>query len=267
MAEAQSALADDVFAAYYNPASLAHIKQPAMGAAHTQYVQGAGYQYGAVALPLEGSRGVLGLSIANLGVSDLERRTQDTDLPAGYFDASNFSYALSYARHITNRLCAGASGKLVSVTIDEVSGSAMAVDAGLRYEPDLILDFPVYTAFTVRNMGSKLKLGTGKDPLPSAVVLGAAAKPRPDLAFTLDLIRYRDAGIIVAAGGEYSRQLTGKLEGQLRAGYSNHRRDLDGNSKATFGAGLALPGLIFDFAWVPFGDMGDTFRYSLMIKF
>ncbi len=267
MGEAQSALADDVFAAYYNPAGLALIKQPMMGAAHAQYVQGAGYQYGAVALPLEGSRGVLGLAIANLGVSDLERRTQDTDLPVGFFDASNFSYALSYGRHITDRLCAGASGKLVSVTIDDVSGSALAVDAGVRYEPDLILDFPVYGAFTVRNMGSKLKLGTGRDPLPSAIVLGAAARPRPDLAFTLDLIRYRDAGIIVAAGGEYSRQLTGKLEGQLRAGYSNHRRDLDGNSKVTLGAGLSLPTLAFDFAWVPFGDLGNTFRYSLLIQF
>jgi hypothetical protein len=23
----------------------------------------------------------------------------------------------------------------------------------------------------------------------------------------------------------------------------------------------------FDFAWVPFGDLGNTFRYSLLLKF
>ncbi|MBU2573162.1 MAG: PorV/PorQ family protein [Elusimicrobia bacterium] len=269
MAEAQVAAADDVYAAYYNPAGLALLERPMLGAMHAQYLQGSRYQYGAMALPIgEGShRHVLGLSIANLGVSDLERRTEDTDLPVGYFEAANFAYGLSYARRATDRLSLGVTGKLVSVKIDDVSGSAFAADIGLRYRLDGGLPFPADIALVARNIGSGLKLGSEKDPLPSAVVFGGSARPRPGLLLALDLIRYRDADMIFALGGEYRRKLSGKLRGLVRAGYSNHRKDVEGTSGVTLGAGLSLPGLAFDFAWVPFGDLGNTFRYSLLVRF
>lgn len=268
MAEAQSAVADDIYAAYYNPAGLTFIEKPMMGAMHAQYLQGARYQYGVMALPIsEGTGQTLSFSIANLGVSDMERRTQDTDLPVGYFEASNFAYGLSYARRITDRLSAGVTGKSVSVNIDDVSGQAFAADLGLRYRPNLNLSFPVAVAVVARNLGPKLKLGTGKDPLPSALTLGGSAKPLPDLLFALDLTSYRDTDIIIAAGAEYSRKLSGKLQGLVRAGYSNHRKSAEGASGLTLGAGLSLPGFTFDFAWVPFGDLGSTFRYSVLVRF
>ena len=268
MAEAQSAVSDDIYASYYNPAGLALIERPMMGAMHAQYLQGAGYQYGAMALPLgQENRHVLGFSIANLGVSDLERRTQDTDLPVGYFEASNFAYGLSYARRVTDKLSVGATGKSVSVNIDDVSGQAFAADLGLRYRPDIGAGFPVDVAVVARNLGTKLKLGTGKDPLPSVLVLGGSARPLPDLLVALDLTRYRDTDTIVAAGGEYRRKLSGKLQGLVRAGYSNHHNKLEGASGLTLGAGLSLPSLAFDFAWVPFGDLGTTFRYSILVQF
>lgn len=268
MAEAQTAAADDVYAAYYNPAGLALLERPMMGATHAQYLQGSRYQYGALALPLgEGSRNILGLSIANLGISDMERRTQDTDLPVGYFEAANFAYALTYARRMNDRLSLGATGKLVSVKIDDVSGSAFAADIGARYRLDGGLRFPVDIALVARNLGSGLKLGSEKDPLPSSFVLGGSARPHKDLLVALDFIEYRDADLIVAAGGEYRRAISGKLQGLLRAGYSNRYKDVEGATGVTFGAGLSFPGLAFDFAWVPFGDLGNTFRYSLLVRF
>ena len=268
MAEAQSAAADDVYAAYYNPAGLALIDRPMMGAMLAQYLQGVRYQYGALALPVgEGSSRVLGLSIANLGVSDMERRTEDTDLPAGYFEASNFAYGLSYAGRITDRLSLGVTGKAVRVSIDDVSGHTFAADIGIRYRPDIGVGFPADVALVTRNLGPGLKLGTGKDPIPSAIVLGGSAQPLHGLLLALDLIRYRDTDMIFAAGGEYQSKLSGKLDGVVRAGYSNHNKDIAGANGFTLGAGLAFPGLAFDFAWVPFGDLGNTFRYSLLVRF
>ncbi|MCX5784339.1 MAG: PorV/PorQ family protein [Elusimicrobia bacterium] len=268
MAEAQSAAADDVYAGYYNPAGLALIERPMMGAMHAQYLQGAGYQYGALALPIrKGSRGVLALSISNLGVNDLERRTQDTDLPVDYFDAANFAYSLSYARRATDRLCLGVTGKLVRVSIDNVSGNVLAADIGLRYRLGAGAGSPVDIAFVARNMGAKLKFGTEEDPIPSAIVFGVSAHPLPELLLDLDLIRYRDTDMIIAAGGEYRHKLSGKLQGLVRAGYSNHYKSAEGTSGVTLGAGLSLSGLTVDFAWVPFGDLGNTFRYSLLVQF
>lgn len=266
LADSGAALAGDAYAAHYNPAGLALVKKPSMAASHASYVLGAGYRYGAAALPLAAG-GALAFSVANLGLEGLERRVEDTDLPAGYFDSSNFAYSLAYGGAVTERLSAGLAVKRVSVIIDEVSGGATALDAGLRYETDALEGLPFYAALSLRNFGGKLKLGQGEDPLPAAVALGGFVRPHPRLAVTLDLIRYRDSGLLAAAGGEYELPLTDRLGGRLRAGYSTQRRDLDGNSGFTLGAGLAFPALAFDFAWVPFGEMGDTFRYSFLVNF
>ena len=271
MADAQAALADDAYAAYYNPAGLVVSTRPLIGAMHAQYFQGAKFEYGSFVLPFGVKDGraeqAWAFSVANLGVSGIERRVEDTDQPAGLFDAADYSYGLSYARWFGDSLSLGATGKLVRSRIDVVSGDAVAADVGARWR--LGTARPLYLAAAVRNMGGSLKLGdqSSGDPLPSAVVVGAAAELFAGLKAEADLIKYRDDDARWAVGGEYTHALAGSLSGSLRAGYNNQRSDIDGTTGITLGAGLNLPGLSFDFAWVPFGDLGNTFRYSLLVRF
>src|SRR5438309_11866769 len=51
MGEAQVGLADDVYAAYWNPAGLAQLQSPEAGFVHTEYVQDINEQYAAYAHP------------------------------------------------------------------------------------------------------------------------------------------------------------------------------------------------------------------------
>ena len=52
-----------------------------------------------------------------------------------------------------------------------------------------------------------------------------------------------------------------------RAGY-NSRMDVSGNMKGvTAGAGLEYSDYMLDYAFVPFGNLGDTHRISLGLKF
>ncbi len=270
MAEANAALADDAYAAYYNPAGLALATQPMLGAMHAQYFQGTNFEYGSFLLPLGDGAGyprkVVALSLANLGVSGLERRTEDTDLNVGLFDAADYTYAASFAYAPDSRTAFGMTGKIIREKIDVVSGNAFAFDFGARYRVNV--ERKVDLAVVARNLGTGLALGDGpKDPLPSAYVIGAAVEPVTDLKLELDAIQYRDNHPLVALGGEYTTSLMGALKGTLRAGFNNARDNIDGTKGITLGAGLSFPSLSFDFAWVPFGDLGNTFRYSLLVRF
>jgi hypothetical protein len=51
---------------------------------------------------------------------------------------------------------------------------------------------------------------------------------------------------------------------QLRGGYTTRRNDANGLSGASVGFGVALRTLSFDYAWVPFGDLGDSHAITLI---
>jgi len=269
-AEAYTAAADDVYSAYYNPAGLTRLPASEFAAQHVNYFQDINYEFMAFALPFDkqdgAARQALGLSIYNLSATGLETRTQDTLLAQGLFDASESAYAFSYAYRIRKNFGAGATLKYIREKIDTEAAGAVAMDAGLYYKP--LEDKPLDIGFAVRNFGSKLNFGGGKDSLPLGGVLGFAYTFIPGLKADIDLAQYRDASLIVAGGAEYSRDFKNEMSAAVRAGYTTHNKDVGSGLKGfAAGAGLRYSHLSFDFAWVPFGDLGDTFRYTISARF
>ncbi|MFH1619042.1 MAG: PorV/PorQ family protein [bacterium] len=269
MAEAYTAAADDVYSGYYNPAGLTGMNVPEFAGQHVSYFQDMSYEYLAFAFPFDKkdgySRQAVGFSVYSLSVSDMERRTEDTLLAAGLFDSSESAYALSYAYRLRENFSMGATLKYVREKIDTESAGAVAGDVGLRYRP--LENRPLHIGLAVRNFGSKVDFGDGADPLPLGGALAFAYSFAAGLKADVDFVKYRDTDLIVAAGAEYSREISEKLSGALRFGYTTHNRDVDGLKGIAAGAGLKYARLSFDFAWVPFGDLGNTFRYTLSARF
>ena len=269
MAEAYTAVADDVYSGYYNPAGLTRMTAPEFAGQHVSYFQDTSYEFLSFAFPVDRqerySRQAFGFSIYNLSVSDIERRTRDTDAAAGLFDASSLAYALSYAYRLRENLGFGGNFKYVREKIDTVSAGAVAFDLGAQYHP--ISDRPFDVGLSVRNMGGKLNYGQGSDPLPMGVVLGLAYSFFPGFKTGVDFTKYRDTTMLFAVGSEYSREIMNQLAGSLRFGYSTHNKDVDGLNGICAGAGIKYARMNFDFAWVPFGDLGNTFRYTLAVRF
>jgi hypothetical protein len=268
-AEAYTAAADDVYSVYYNPAGLSRMAAPEFAAQHVSYFQDMSYEFLAFAFPFGGKDGTprqtLGVSIYNLSVSGLETRTEDTLLAAGLFDASESAYALSYAYRVKKNLGLGVTAKYIRETIDTESAGAAAMDAGFYYKP--MEDRPLDIGLAVRNLGTKLDFGGGRDPLPLGAAFGAAYAFMPGFKADVDLVKYRDTDLALAAGGEYSRNFKKDLAAFLRLGYTTHNNDVDGLKGIAAGAGLRYSKLGFDFAWVPFGDLGNTFRYTISARF
>lgn len=275
MGEAYSALGDDAYALYYNPAALTMLKDPQLAASHTSYIQGSNYGVLGFAYPLKGgrmegySKHVLGAAIYNLSVSDIERRgTTETTQPLGEFDAGDYSYNLSYAYRHDRRIGVGATVKMIHQTLDTYDATAFGTDLGAHFTPRPEAERPFSFAAVVKNLGTKQKMAGIEDPLPLGMVLGAGAFVLPKrLKLEVNATKYRDTNAIIAVGGEFTHAFTSDMSGALRAGYSTHRKDNPGLNGVSVGMGLSFHRASFDFAWVPFGDLGNTFRYSLLVRF
>ena len=273
MADANAALADDVYALYYNPAGLTQLTGPQIAGAHTALFGGMNYEVFQFAYPFgrekEYSRHVLGVGVYYLSVDDLERRVSDTTDAIGQFGASDAAYAATYAFAVDRRLSLGASVKLITQDLDTYHANAFGSDAGVLYRLNPDGERPMSVAATVRNLGSRPGFAKGdKDPLPlsfTAAVGGHVIKDR--LKLDIEMTKYRDQDAFAAVGGEFIQAIQENMTGALRAGYTSARRDGEGLNGVTLGAGLGFHKAKFDFAWLPFGTLGNTFRYSLLVKF
>lgn len=278
MGDAFTAIADDAFAAYYNPAGLSRMARPQFGGAHSAMFEGVTYQSLSFVVPFgrgegrervetQGNKHALGLSIYYLGVGDIERRSGDTTNAVGTFSAGDSAYALSYSYAANDRLSLGFNGKYIHQTIDAYSASAMAADAGVLYRVNPEGERPVTVGGTVRHIGSGIGYAGQNDPLPTTVVVGAAAAVTKGFTVDLDLGKTRDSNVYAALGGEGRRVLTEGITGALRAGFNSGKRDNGGLTGLSAGGGLSFPKAAVDVAWIPFGSLGDTFRFSLLVKF
>ena len=266
MAEAQIAAADDLYAAYYNPAGLTRTLQPQAAGMHDAYFQGIAYDFAALSYPFGADkRHVLAVSVTNLSAGSIDRRTDDTDSSLGQFGVSESAYAASYAYRATDRLSLGGTFKWIRSALDVVSAQAQAVDAGALYRFGDAR--PIDLGVSVRNMGSGLTWAQGTDPLPLTYGVGVAAHPLKGLTLALDGIKSRDTDLYYNLGVEYRATLSAGVSAAVRGGYTTHYSAATDIKGWTGGFGLAFSRVSLDFAWIPFGDLGNTFKYSLLVRF
>jgi hypothetical protein len=263
MGEAYTGVADDLDAIYWNPAGLATIKSPEIEGMHMQYFQSILYEYAAFAYPTT-SYGTWGMAITNLYTDNLEARTQDTDTPTGTFNANDSAYWLSYAYPITSKLSLGANMKYIHQSLSDTASTAYAADGGVLYDTGWQ---DVKVGASVQNVGSDVKFANESDPLPVTGRIGASVPVlNKSLLLSSDIILPRDNDPALALGGEYTGRLIDGLRYAIRSGYQTGST-VDGLSGISAGGGLTFGRVSFDFAWVPFGELGNTYRYAIHVKF
>lgn len=249
-------------ALYANPAGLALNGGTSALFSRMEYVADIGVNYFGVAQKLGNNHIAFTVSSWDFGEIPLQTETSPeiTDVT---FDASFVTAALSYARQFTDRIAAGLTVKAVSESIDDVSGSAVAFDAGMTY---VVGESGLRLGVSLKNVGSNLtysgaglvrqvKLpGQAPSATNNAVAIESEGVVLPSLLnFGAAYTRQIGEGAVVTVLGNFRSnsfdqdQYSGGLEVglfevlYLRGGFEvTPDQDLTFFSGGNFGAGLNL---------------------------
>jgi len=269
---AYTALATNAYAPTWNPAGLARVSGTEVAAQHLSYLDSMNYEYLSFVHPFDKSsesdtRRGIGFSIQYLGSGDINRTDIDVNGnpinngdPIGTFSSHYASYNLSYGQTLTEKLAIGVTGKMISAKIDDVSASAYAADVAALYRANEKIQYGA----SIVNAGTKLKFLNDGDSLPLAFKAGAAFQPNSHYLVSAEGV-YEKTGLASFHTGAQWRPIEMV---SLRAGFrTDTLKGLSPIAGFSTGLGLHVWGQEFAYAWTPYGDLGDTQYFSLLIHF
>ena len=148
MGGAQVASVSDGTAGYWNPAGLVGVKRyPTVHAMHAEYFAGIGkYDYASIAVPLNGEKRVVGLSVLRFAVDDIPNTLflVEPDGSVNYnnirtFSSADYAFILSYAQKLKDednkKLSFGGNIKIIHRKVGTFAKAwGFGLDAGIKYE-------------------------------------------------------------------------------------------------------------------------------------
>jgi len=249
LGDAFTAVVDDSTSLYWNPAGLAKMEKRQLSATYNMWFAGINQGYLGMGFPLS-RRGVIAGGVNYVDMGDFDGRDESGN-PTGTFTASALNYQLGYANRFGEKLIWGISAGLVQDTIAEDIKSTYAANLGLIYKSSESLSL----GLALQNVGGEL----GSDPLPFVAKIGMAYTWK-SLLLALDIASPTDNDLYYGAGIEWWI-----MDGiALRVGYKTNQ---DIGEGLTAGLGFSKGKIRFDYAYVPYGELGNTHRVLLGMSF
>lgn len=283
MGNAYTAVSDDASAIQYNPAGLAAVSGIDLSLSQTFFLDQIDYEFAGFAEPLgqlfhevqpgpgpasyeqAPDWGVIGLGILYLDAGSIPS-LDNLGNPTGSFTPTDMAVSMSYAKTL-DAWDLGATVKFIQSYIAATAQTG-ALDLGARYHTEWN-DHPIVLAAAVLDIGGGLKFINQSDPLPTTINFGADFLATRDILLAADLDFPEDDSPYVDLGAEFSHDVGAGMRAAARLGYSSldSGSGLGGLSGLSAGAGVTFKFLRADYAWVPFGLLGNTNRISLSLKF
>lgn len=260
MGGAYTAVADDVYSMYWNPAGLGRMKTAEITFQNNQFITDIDQNYLAVAMPMQNA-GTIGFSANVVSIEGLKRTTITSGMQGkvlGTFGSQDLSACVGWGIRLPWGVTFGALAQLINSKIDGFDATASAGDVGIQIQPMKAWRIGV----AVKNIGRGGKFVQMRDDLPRAIRVGTAIMllPERNLVFSMDINKPKADDLFLNVGIEYT--LMGHLS--FRGGYTQEQRDVD--KGLTAGMGIRFSILSLDYAYVPFGILDNTHRVSLTIR-
>ncbi|MFQ5584172.1 MAG: PorV/PorQ family protein [Calditrichia bacterium] len=282
MGGAYISIANDVSAAFHNPAGLIQVQNSQAAIMHTwQFSNLISYDYIGFTKPLSPNKN-FAVSLIRLGADDI-KDSRNAKIGNGddwrvdpslikNFNAADYVLLLSLAKRQSERFSWGLNFKLIRRNLAEANATGIGFDGGLLFK--LNNKWRIGTSF--RNITTTLiAWSTGEKELVSPTILvGTSYKvlfpglnsyiiPTFDLAFRTESYPQLNSGF------NSSGIIDGNLGGEF--GYREVlfvRGGVDELQRLNFGLGIKIPHLNIDYAYTNFDqELGNSHRVGLIINF
>jgi hypothetical protein len=261
MGESYVAAADDVYSIYWNPAGLSHVETIQLGFMHNEWFQDIRYEFLGYVQPV-GNLGTLAGSVSYVSMGELDE-TDENGKEIGKFHPYNILLGLSFGKRLNESISIGVNTKFLREKIHDEQAQVFAADIGALYS---IPNSSLVLGINLQHLGTKMKFVERSFSLPLNVKIGAAYQlMQGALTLVLDINRPVDNDVNIGLGTEY--KILGIVN--LRAGYryAMGGNDLGAASGLRAGLGVEIRDYKIDYAFVPYGELGQAHRFSLMANF
>ena len=276
MGESFTAVADDPTALYWNPAGLVRARGTEFNLTHGVWLQGVDSEYFAFTQNLD-MDGAIGGSLNYLGTGSFDGALETST--GGYggvgpsISAYDYEGSIAYAQKLGNwipnagvfdRLMVGVEASIVGQNLVQVGTGGAAFNLGLLYEAQ---PKTLFIGGVIYNIGTNIQ--DYSQPLiyklAGSYWLKNTFLKKDRMIIAGDFNINDDTGPRVSLGDEY-RMRFGKNDVYLRAGYRTGSQD-GTDTGPDLGAGIAHQfddvEADVDYAFVPYGILGDTHRISV----
>lgn len=258
MGEVKSALLGDPFSWLSNPGALNGMNGHGLGVFHAEWIIDTRYDNVSYSYRLN-DRVIFGGAFLFTYRPNIqgynESGTETVELKS-----NNYQIVLGAGFTPIESLMAGVNLKYFRETLDEWSAGGVGVDLGCLYRFDRTR---TTFGFAVQNLGPDISFNDLDEPLPVTIRGGASQTLVPmegiaSLSAAVDLVKPRFEDLYVGTGFEL--EIYDMLA--VRIGYCG--QESRPGSGLTLGGGFTVrETLTIDYAWTPYGDLGDFHHISI----
>lgn len=149
MAGGFSALSNDIYSIYWNPAGIARTQGISAGAAYTSWFGNINYNFIGAIVPIS-EKFRAGISLTVMDYGNLRASTLENDANRGNFNANDLAFGVTIAGAMTERFSFGATVKYLRNAILDMSADGIGFDAGSLYQTDF---YKMKISLALTNLG------------------------------------------------------------------------------------------------------------------
>ncbi len=289
MGSAHVAVGGDVTFGYWNPAGLSSIQYPELAAMHSRRFGGVvNYDYAAVGLPFRKTES-FAVSMVRLAVDDIPFTAlprPNLDIGAIYTDAqgnkmanrpyvektvsdAEYAFYFSYAKKRSETFSYGANVKFVRKGVGEYSAWGIGFDMGVLWNPVDRLRAGVNLQDITTTL---LAWNTGRRELIAPMAKLGVAYPVHVKTIDSQILLAADTDVRFEGRKVAAQAHLGEMSMDFFVGAELLVRNVvavrfgQNMENFTTGAGIRLPRLDFDYAFLSHDHLGSTHRVSLRLR-